>query len=442
MVITAERTPTGLTVRANGCEDTRLQTDLMWAGATWHVEERCWTVGEDRLQAVLAVAKWWHWHLSRGLLWGPQTRQWRARLQAERIVHLTASYLNATNGEACAGPMRVTENVAEEPPSRYNPDGPQTLAEYDVGQGQTIRAVQLAIQAAKLRGGTIDHVLLDGPPGLGKTTLANIIARELGTHIVQTSGPALQDATNETLIGVLTKLSEGDVLFIDEVHRLGAGTLEEALYPAMEVFQVHRTRAGEDAEAETIDLPRFTLVGATTRPGLLSAALRSRFGIRCHLDFYSPEQLERIASAYADRLRLTCEPEGLAEIARRSRGTARIVKTLLRRVSDFALVKGDGRITQNASAEALAELGIDDVGLDAQDRQYMQVLVDVYRGGPAGVRALAATLNVETDTLEDVVEPYLLKLGFVVRRPRGRQITHLGRAHLGLPVETVGGLGL
>lgn len=423
----------GTVLRPDDLQGTRLDADLLAAGASWLPDHECWQVPEAHLEPVRAVGAWWDGLLRRGLSWSPSLGKWQGNGGSgadARMVEAAAAYLNAVSlhstGEGQGAP--TGEPVAEV--RRRNPDGPQSLEEYDVGQGRLIRSLRVAIEAAKKRGQPLDHVLLDGPPGLGKTTLANIIANELGTTVLQTSGPALADADPQSVAEMLCRLERGQILFIDEVHRLPA-VVEEFLYPAMEVFQIDVAQKDGQGSAETIDLPRFTLIGATTRPGLLSAPLRSRFGIRLHLDFYRPEQLRRILMAYGELLGLRSEAAGLLEVARRSRGTARIAKTLLRRVSDWALVEGDGCVRHDSAGEALSELGVDVAGLDAQDRRYLRTLATVYAGRAAGVRSIASTLNVEVDTLEDVVEPYLLKIGFVIRGPRGRQITHLGREHIG-----------
>jgi Holliday junction DNA helicase RuvB len=312
-------------------------------------------------------------------------------------------------------------------------DRPGTLDEYDVGQRELVDGLRISIQAAQARGEPLEHILFDGPPGLGKTTLAYIIANEMGVKLHQTSGPALERAAD--LVGILTSLEEGQVLFIDEVHRLPS-VVEEFLYPAMESFRVDFILdRGAYARTVKLDLKRFTLVGATTRSGLLTAPLRERFGIFHHLDFYTVEQLQRIVDRSARVLDLQIDEAGAREIAGRSRGTARIAKRLLRRVRDYATVKGDGAITRATAGEALRALGVDEIGLDPQDRRYLLAIIEVYKGGPVGVNAVAATLNVEQDTLEDVVEPFLLKAGLIRRRPRGREATEKAYEHLGIPHE-------
>lgn len=316
---------------------------------------------------------------------------------------------------------------------------PRTLDEC-VGQSKVREGLRIAIQAAKERGEVLDHILLHGPPGLGKTTLAHVIAAELGTRLVPTSGPALERGGD--LMGILTNLEEGDILFIDEIHRLHRA-VEELLYPAMEDFCVHFVLdRGAHARTLRYTLRPFTLIGATTRAGLLSAPLRERFGILYHLDFYTPEELAQVVRRSARILDVPITDEGAQEIARRSRGTPRIANRLLRRVRDFAQVRADGRITVEVAQEALAFEGIDEVGLDAFDREFLRVIAEVYGGGPVGLEALAATLNEEADTLAEVVEPYLLKIGFLTRTPAGRRITPAACAHLGLPHPVPGQGGL
>jgi Holliday junction DNA helicase RuvB len=275
----------------------------------------------------------------------------------------------------------------------------------------------------------LEHLLLSGPQGLGKTTLAYIIAREMAAKITATSGPAIERAGD--LIGILTNLGEGDVLFIDEVHRLSK-VVEEFLYPAMEQFQIDFViDKGPYAKTIKFNLKRFTLIGATTRSGLLTSPMRARFGLAHHLNFYDPSDLVRILERSARLLGIHLGREGASEIAQRSRGTPRVANRLLRRVRDYAQVKGDGQIRQETAQIALDAQGVDSLGLDEMDRRVLKVILDQYDGGPVGLEALAATLNEEADTLADVVEPYLLKAGFLRRTPRGREITKNASDHLG-----------
>lgn len=297
---------------------------------------------------------------------------------------------------------------------------PGLLDEF-VGQKEIIENLRVAIQAAKTRQESLEHLLFSGPPGLGKTTLAHIIAHETGSKVTATSGPAIERAGD--LIGILTNLDAGDILFIDEIHRLSK-VVEEFLYPAMENFQIDFViDKGPYAKTIKFSLKRFTLIGATTRSGLLSAPLRGRFGMLYHLDFYAPEDLTRIMTRSAGILNTTLEPDAAIEIARRSRGTPRIANRLLRRVRDYAQVKSDGRMTREIAVRALEAQRIDPLGLDEIDRKVLKTILEAYRGGPVGVDALAATINEEVDTITDVVEPYLLKAGLLKRTPRGREVT-------------------
>lgn len=308
---------------------------------------------------------------------------------------------------------------------------PRSLDEC-VGQAKVREGLRIAIQAARERGEPLDHILLHGPPGLGKTTLANVVAAEMGANLVQTSGPALERGGD--LMGILTNLNQGDVLFVDEIHRLSRA-VEEFLYPAMEDFCVHFVLdRGVHARTLRYTLKPFTLIGATTRAGLLTSPLRERFGILYHLDFYSEEELAQLVVRSAGILGVPITEDGAREIARRSRGTPRVANRLLRRVRDFAQVRHDGRVTEAVAREALEFEGVDSVGLDALDRELLRVVAEVYGGGPVGVEALAATLNEEVDTLVEVVEPYLLKIGFLTRTPAGRRVTPAACAHLGIPV--------
>jgi len=303
---------------------------------------------------------------------------------------------------------------------------PRTIADY-IGQSSVVESIRIAVTAATNRGEPVDHILLHGPPGLGKTTLAHIIATEMQTRITHTSGPALEKPVD--IVGILSNLDTGEVLFIDEIHRL-SHTVEEYLYSAMEDFEVNFVY-GKGAYAKTLpfQLKRFTLIGATTRAGLLTAPLRDRFGIVYHLDYYSHEELARVVRRSSGILGVPIEEEGALEIARRSRRTPRVANRLLRRVRDYAEVTADGRIARALADEALSREGVDSAGLDRLDRLYLSTIIENYRGGPVGIEALAATLNEETDTLVDVVEPFLLKEGFVIRTPGGRKIGETAREH-------------
>jgi Holliday junction DNA helicase RuvB len=304
---------------------------------------------------------------------------------------------------------------------------PRSFDEY-VGQDQAVASLRVSVAAARQRGECVDHVLLYGPPGLGKTTLAGIIANEMGTNLTTTSGPAIERGAD--LMGILTNLAESDVMFIDEVHRLPRA-VEELLYPAMEDFSVNFViDKGMHARTLKYALRPFTLVAATTRPGMLSAPLRERFGIFHHLDFYSEDELVRIVARSATILDARADAPGAREISRRSRGTPRIANRLLRRVRDYAQVKGDGVITEQIAREALKSEGVDARGLDKLDRRFLEAIIDVYGGGPVGLEAVAATINDEAETLSEIVEPYLLKIGFIAREPRGRRVTREAYTHL------------
>ena len=288
------------------------------------------------------------------------------------------------------------------------------------------------IQAAKMRHEPLDHVLLHGPPGLGKTTLSGIIANEMGVNVRITSGPAIEKAGD--LAALLTNLNENDILFVDEIHRLNRA-VEEVLYPAMEDYAIDIIIGkGPSANSIRLDLPRFTLIGATTRAGQLSAPLRDRFGVTLRLELYSPEELALIVTRSAGILEVPIEPEGAMEIARRSRGTPRIANRMLRRVRDFAQVKADGVITAAVADEALCALEVDHLGLDSMDRGMLGAIIDHYNGGPVGLETLAATIGEEAVTLEDVYEPYLMQLGFLTRTPRGRCVTQKAYGHLHRPI--------
>ena len=308
---------------------------------------------------------------------------------------------------------------------------PKTLAEY-IGQEKAKENLSIFIQAARKRQESLDHVLLHGPPGLGKTTLAGIIAQEMGVNIRITSGPAIEKPGD--LAALLTNLNEGDILFVDEIHRLNR-SVEEILYPAMEDYALDIiVGKGPSANSIRLDLPHFTLIGATTRAGQLSAPLRDRFGVTLRLELYTPEELAKIVTRSAGILNCDILPEGAYEIARRSRGTPRIANRMLRRVRDFADVKADGVITKAVADEALCALEIDYLGLDPVDRRMMAAIIDNYNGGPVGLETLAATIGEESVTLEDVYEPYLMQLGFLTRMPRGRCVTQKAYQHLHKPI--------
>lgn len=308
---------------------------------------------------------------------------------------------------------------------------PKSLREY-IGQEKAKENLAVFIEAARRREEALDHVLLHGPPGLGKTTLAGIIAQEMGVNIRITSGPAIEKPGD--LAALLTNLNEGDILFVDEIHRLNRA-VEEILYPAMEDYAIDIiVGKGPSANSIRLDLPKFTLIGATTRAGQLSAPLRDRFGVTLRLELYTPRELSKIVTRSAGILNVPIEEEGAIEIAKRSRGTPRIANRMLRRVRDFAQVKADGVISREVADQALSALEIDWLGLDPIDRRMLTAIIENYSGGPVGLDTLAATIGEESVTLEDVYEPYLMQLGFLTRTPRGRCVTHKAYAHLGLSV--------
>ncbi len=311
---------------------------------------------------------------------------------------------------------------------------PATLNEY-VGQGELLQRLRIAVQAARDRGEPVEHILLHGPPGLGKTSLAHVIAAEMGSRLFATSGPALTRGTD--LIATLTQLASGDVLFVDEIHRLPVA-VEEFIYPAMEDFRIDvRVDAGAHARTVQVRCKPFSLVGATTRAGLLSSPLRSRFGVAHHLRYYSTEELRLIVARSVGLLKMDAEGDALAIIASRSRGTPRIANRLLRRVRDYAQVRSRGRVSPRVVEEALALEGVDALGLDEFDRSYLRTIATTYDGGPVGLDAVAATMNEDAGTIEDMVEPFLLQIGFLARTRRGRMLTRAGAEHVGMePPET------
>ena len=304
---------------------------------------------------------------------------------------------------------------------------PQKLPQF-IGQGKVKEVLNIFIESAKMRAQPLDHVLLSGPPGLGKTTLANIISNELGVNIRVTSGPAIERAGD--LAAILTNLNENDVLFIDEIHRLNK-VVEEIMYPALEDFALDIIIGkGPSARSIRLDLPKFTLIGATTRSGMLASPLRDRFGVMCNLDFYEPVDLKEIVLRSASIINIEIEEKGAEEIAKRSRGTPRIANRLLKRVRDYAIVKSKGIIDLKTADKALKMLEIDEIGLDKLDRRILNTIIDFYKGGPVGLDTLAASIGEEKGTIEDVYEPYLLQIGYLNRTPRGRVVSELGYKHV------------
>ncbi|MDP3338836.1 Holliday junction branch migration DNA helicase RuvB [Frigidibacter sp.] len=333
-------------------------------------------------------------------------------------------------------PMLRPASLPEDPGGADRALRPQALSEF-VGQAEARANLRVFIESAKMRGEAMDHTLFHGPPGLGKTTLAQIMARELGVSFRMTSGPVIAKAGD--LAAILTNLEARDVLFIDEIHRLNPA-VEEILYPAMEDFELDLV-IGEGPAARTvrIELQPFTLVGATTRLGLLTTPLRDRFGIPTRLQFYTEDELDLIVARGARLMGISADPEGTREIARRARGTPRIAGRLLRRVVDFALVEGDGRLTREIADSALTRLGVDHLGLDGADRRYLMLIAEHYAGGPVGVETLSAALSEARDAIEEVIEPYLLQQGLIQRTPRGRMLASRAWSHLGMAAPVLPG---
>ena len=329
----------------------------------------------------------------------------------------------------------VTTSLTREDENEYSLR-PKTLREY-IGQEKAKGNLEVFIQAAKMRREPLDHVLLHGPPGLGKTTLSGIIANEMGVNVRVTSGPAIEKAGD--LAALLTNLNENDILFVDEIHRLNR-QVEEILYPAMEDYVIDIIIGkGPSANSVRLDLPKFTLIGATTRAGQLSAPLRDRFGVTLRLELYTPEELALIVKRSADILEVPIEDDGAMEIARRSRGTPRIANALLRRVRDFAMVKGNGSIDRDITRYALEALNIDKYGLDEMDNKILLTIIEKFKGGPVGLTTIATAVGEDAGTLEEVYEPFLIKEGFIKRTPRGREVTDLAYKHLGKTRRNDGG---